>query len=259
MNLFQTLILAVVEGLTEFLPISSTGHLILTTHLLQIPQTEFVKTFEIIIQLGAILAVVVLYFKRILTQSKTLAITILSAFIPTGIIGVLLYKTVKNYLLGNDLLVVGTLIIGGIALILIDKHLFKHPKTDTLESLTIQQSAIIGAGQALAMVPGVSRSAATIITAGLLGIDKKTAVEFSFLLAIPTMVAATAFDLANQGFTFTRDEATVLLVGFIGAFITALFAIKLFVGYVQKNGFSVFGYYRIGLGIIYLFVMYGLR
>jgi len=255
MTFLDTIILAIIEGITEFLPISSTGHLILASHLLNIPQTEFLKSFEIIIQLGAILAVVVLYFKRILQQTRALAITLVSAFIPTGIIGVVAYKLVKDHLIGNDLLVVAMLILGGILLILIDKYLFKNPTTCSVENISIKQATIIGLGQTLSMIPGVSRSAATIVTAGLQGIDKKTAVEFSFLLAIPTMVAAAALDISSVGLSFTSHEISMLMVGFIGAFITALVSIKFFVEYVQKNGFAVFGYYRIILGITYLIVM----
>lgn len=251
MHIMHAIILAIIEGITEFLPISSTGHMILASHLLKIPQTEFLKSFEIIIQLGAILAVVVLYFDRI-KNNKHLWKIIAAAFIPSGVIGFIMYKLIKAYLLGNDTIVVASLIIGGFILLFVDRIAFSkdHDRTP-IEDISITQAIQIGLGQALAIIPGVSRSASTIITAGLVKVDKNAAVEFSFLLAIPTMLAASVLDLSNTGASFSQNELLVLALGFFIAFITALVAVKYFVKFVQNNSFALFGWYRIVAGIVY--------
>jgi len=264
MNLLQTLILSIVEGITEFLPISSTGHLILASHVLNIPQTEFTKSFEIIIQLGSILAVVYLYWKRIL-DSKKLWKPLLAAFIPTAVVGLVLYKFVKNFLIGNTTVTLLALFIGGIVLIAIEKYWERGPTTHAatrgrsgfvkIEELTLKQSFLIGLAQSVSIIPGVSRAAATIVGGLFMGMDRKTAVEFSFLLAIPTMAAATGLDLVKSGFSFTQSEWMLLGVGFIGAFITALFAVKYFLQFIQKHTFVPFGIYRIVLALLFwLFV-----
>jgi undecaprenyl-diphosphatase len=262
MDLFQTLILSIVEGITEFLPISSTGHLVLTSHLLNIPQTEFAKSFEIIIQLGAILAVVLLYWRRIL-DSKKLWKPVAVAFIPTTIVGLVLYKFVKSFLLGNTTVTLFALFIGGVILIVIEKwweggRLRIKPamtKNLTIEGLTLKQSFLIGLAQSVSIIPGVSRAAATIVGGLFVGMDRKTAVEFSFLLAIPTMAAATGLDLLKSGFSFTPNEWMILGVGFMGAFITALFAVKYFLKFIQDHTFIPFGIYRIVLALLFwLFV-----
>jgi undecaprenyl-diphosphatase len=255
MGIFEALILSIVEGLTEFLPVSSTGHLILTSHLLQLPQTEFLKSFEIIIQLGAILAVVVLYFKRLL-QAKLIWRPLAIAFIPSAVAGLLLYKFIKAYLLNNDTIVVVSLILGGIVLILVDKFLFAENKnTTTIEQLSTKQAVAVGLGQALAIIPGVSRSGATIVAGVAAGMNKQSAVEFSFLLAVPTMLAATTLDIVQSAHNFSANEFTLLAIGLVGAFLTALAAVKLFINYVQKHSFAVFGYYRIAIGILYLLLI----
>lgn len=252
MNIFQALILAVVEGVSEFLPISSTGHLILVSRLLSIPQTEFVKSFEIIIQFGAILAVVVLYWKRFLTDTKSLS-RILIAFIPTMIVGLVLYKFIKTFLLGNTFIVSASLIIGGLLIILLEKiYQSKKSHLSKVSDVSPKKSVIIGLGQSLAVIPGVSRSASTILTGLFLGLDRKTAAEFSFLLAVPTMAAASVLDLTKSSWGFSADEWVVLGVGFIGAFITALFAVKWFLGFVQKHSFTPFAIYRIIIGLLFL-------
>lgn len=252
MDLIQATLLSIVEGLSEFLPISSTGHLILASNLLQILQTEFVKTFEIFIQLGAILAVVVLYFKKYIQNFKAWK-NVLIAFIPTALIGLVLYKFIKSYLIGNTLVTVTALLVGGILLILLEKlHKEKQSSNVTIEQLSLKQSFLIGLAQSVSIIPGVSRSAATILGGMFSGLKRETAVEFSFLLAVPTMFAATGLDLVKTGFNFSSSEIMILGVGFLGTFITALMVIKWFVKFIQKNNFFWFGVYRIVLSIIFL-------
>lgn len=254
MTIFQALILSVVEGLTEFLPVSSTGHLILTSFALDISQTEFVKTFEIFIQFGAILAVIVLYGKSYLKNLKVLRKVFL-AFLPTGILGLLFYPIVKNILLGNPYITLAALFIGGLFLIFIEKLPFeKNAKTDEIAELTDRQSLSIGIFQAFSMIPGLSRAAATIIGGLVMGLKRKPAVEFSFLLAVPTIFAASTYDLYKTGISFTQSEWTLLSVGFIASFIVSIFAIKFFIALVKHHTLAVFGYYRIALAILYAMV-----
>ncbi len=252
MNVVQAIILSIVEGVSEFLPISSTGHLILASTVLHITQTEFVKSFEIFIQLGAILAVVVLYAKNVLASKKILT-SVFLAFLPTAVIGFALYKITKQYLLGNPWVVVFSLGLGGIALIALEL-LFKGKKTtvDSLEHISPKQATVIGVAQSLSIIPGVSRAAATIIGGQLTGLSRQNAVEFSFLLAIPTMAAATGLDLVKSNvFSFSQTEFYLLAIGFTGSFMTALFVIKLFFRYIQKHSFISFGIYRIVVAVIY--------
>jgi undecaprenyl-diphosphatase len=246
----HAIILSIVEGITEFLPISSTGHMILVGKILTIPQTEFLKSFEIIIQLGAILAVFLMYFKLI-RQKKNMWKPILIAFIPTGIFGLTLYKLIKGYLLGSSLVVVISLFLGGLFLLFFETYFVKNQNGIAIEQLTIKQSVVIGLFQSISMIPGVSRAAATIVGSMLVGLDRKTAVEFSFLLAIPTMAAATGLDLVKNGFSFSPNEYFLLAVGFIGAFITAWFAVKTFLRFVQNHTFVPFGVYRIIIAILF--------
>lgn len=253
MNLFHALILSIVEGITEFLPISSTGHLILTSSLLYIPQTEFVKSFEIIIQMGAICAIILLYGKFLLqAKSKKLLINLLLAFIPTAILGFTLYKYIKQYLIGSSFITVISLFIGGLILIGFEKFV-KVDKQETIENLTPLQSVYIGLGQSVSMIPGVSRAAATIIGGMLCGLSRKQAVEFSFYLAIPTMFAATGLDLIKTRFSFSPYEYILLVVGFIGAFLTALITIKFLLNFIQKHTFVPFGVYRILIALLFWF------
>jgi undecaprenyl-diphosphatase len=262
MTIFHSIILGLIEGLTEFLPISSTAHLILAGEWLRIPSTEFLKTFNISIQLGAILAVVILYWKKI-WSSWNLIFKIGAAFITTSLIGLALYKIVKNYLMENIPLIAGALLIGGVAIILLEKYYSRKtakaataPETaeinaEELNSLSYQQAISIGACQSLAMIPGVSRSAATILGGLGLGISRKNIVEFSFLLAIPTMAAATGLDLYESRELISGLSGPELLtwgVGFITAFLTAIIGIKFFIKFIQKNNFAAFGWYRIILG-----------
>lgn len=256
MNLFQALLLSVIEGVTEFLPISSTGHLLLATNFLWIEQTEFVKSFEVIIQLGAILAVVVLYWNKLI---KNFGIwkKIIVGFIPAAVVGLVLYDFIKSVLFENLLITVSALLIGGIFLIFIEKFLKeKNGAIDSIDKLTLKQSFLIGIAQAVSVVPGTSRAASTIIGGLLVGANRKTAVEFSFLLAIPTMMAATGLDLIKSDFNFSSNELMILAVGFIGSFITAMLVVKWFIKFVQTNNFFWFGVYRIILAILFLvFIM----
>lgn len=253
MNLFHALILSIIEGITEFLPVSSTGHLILASSLLHIPQTEFVKSFEIIIQMGAICAVILLFSKSLLqAKSKKLLINLLLAFIPTAILGFTLYKYIKHYLIGSSFITVISLFLGGLILIGFEKF-FKVEKQKTVENLTPLQSIYIGLGQSVSMIPGVSRAAATIVGGMLCGLSRRQAVEFSFYLAVPTMFAATGLDLIKSQFSFTYYEYILLAVGFIGAFLTALIAIKFLLNFIQKNTFIPFGVYRIVLALLFWF------
>lgn len=251
MDLLQVLILSAVEGITEFLPISSTGHLVLTSELLRITQIDFVKSFEVIIQLGAILAVVVLYWQRLL-QSKALWLRLIVAFLPTAIIGFGLYSFIKTVLIGNPQVTLWALFLGGIALILIEKfYQEKKHHLDKIESLSLKKSFAIGLIQSFSMVPGVSRAAATIFGGLFMGLKRKAAVEFSFLLAIPTMAGATGLDLIKSNFSFSAQEWMLLIVGFLGAFVTAILAIKFLLRYIQNHSFIAFGVYRIILAILF--------
>jgi undecaprenyl-diphosphatase len=257
MDFLQVLILSAVEGITEFLPISSTGHMVLVSELLRMQQTEFVKNFEVVIQLGAILAVVVLYWQRLL-QSKVLWSRLVVAFVPTALIGLVLYKFIKTVLLGNPAVTLWALFLGGIALIIVEKLYKEQPHhLDKIESLSLKKSAIIGVVQSLSMIPGVSRAAATIIGGLFVGLKREPAVEFSFLLAIPTMIAATGLDLVKSNFAFSSSEWGLLSFGFIGAFITALLAVKFFIRYVQHHTFVAFGVYRIVLALLFwIFILH---
>ena len=248
MTILHAIILSIIEGITEFLPVSSTGHMVLASTLLHIQETEFVKSFEIIIQLGAILAVLLLYWKKLFTNKDTF-IRVAIAFIPTGIVGLVLYKFIKNVLLGNPWIVVWSLGIGGIFLILLEKF---HHKDKTVH-MTYVQAFLIGCAQSVSVIPGVSRAAATIAGALLLGIPRETAVEFSFLLAIPTMAAATGLDLIKSGHNFTGSQIEFLIIGFVGAFITAFLVVKWFIGFIKNHTFIPFGTYRILAALAFYF------
>lgn len=250
MSIFDSIILAIIEGLTEFLPISSTGHMIMGQTLLKI-DGDFVKTFEISIQLGAIMAIVLMYARRFL-QSLTIYFKLGIAFIPTGIIGFLAYKSIKMYLF-NPYVVGISLVIGGIILVLIDhKVVSRESKVLDLESISYKNSFLIGLIQSISMIPGVSRAAATIIGGVFNGLDKKQATEFSFLLAVPTMFAATGYDLIKTPIHFTTHEYTLLAIGLLIAFVSAWAAVKVFIRLVENYGFKYFGYYRIAIGLLFL-------
>ena len=254
MTLIHSLVLGIIEGLSEFLPISSTAHMILVADLLKIPSTDFSKTFEIVIQLGAILAVVILYIKKLFNWDNIKKLVV--AFIPTGIIGLVLYKVVKTYLMDNLHLIVWALIIGGLILIIFE-YFYKSREEgiDDIKNISYKQCLIIGTCQALAIIPGVSRSAATIVGGLALGLKRKTIVEFSFLLAVPTMLAASALDLYKNASSFSGSQFNLIAIGFISAFLAAILVIKLFIKYIQKYDFKPFGLYRILVGILFLFIL----
>lgn len=252
MTPFDALILGIVEGITEFLPISSTGHLILAGTLLHLQDSTFLKSFEIIIQFGAILAVVVRYWRSFLNIEVLKRLVV--GFVPTGIIGLALYRVVKTYLLGNDSIVLWALALGGLALIVFELWHREHPEaTARVEHISYKQAGLIGLFQAIAIIPGVSRSAATIVGGLLLGIKRATIVEFSFLLAVPTMLAATGLDLIKNTSAFSSADAMTLAVGFVVSFVVALAAIKWLLSYVRAHSFIGFGIYRIVVALLFFF------
>ncbi len=256
MSYIQAIILSIIEGLTEFLPVSSTGHMILAQSLMKMQNDEFTKTFEIVIQLGAILAVLLLYIKRFFV-SLNIYFKLMVAFLPTGIIGLLAYKLIKHYLF-NPFTVSISLIIGGVVLILLDKWSDqKESEYKEVEDISYAGAFKIGLIQCVSMIPGVSRAAATIFGGIFSGFNRKQAAEFSFLLAIPTMFAASAKDLWESKDLINGDSIQLLLVGSAVAFVVAIFAVKGFVAFMNKYGFKHFGYYRILLGIAFLaYAMY---
>lgn len=256
MNLLHSIVLSVVEGITEFLPISSTGHLILTAEILKIQQDEFVKSFEIFIQLGAIFSVVFLYFKDIV-KKRDLWKNVGVAFIPTAVVGLVLYKFIKEFLLGNAGVTLLALFIGGVSLILLEIYLSKRQReVEDVSKITLKKAFGIGLIQSISVIPGVSRSAASIMGGMFLGLDRKSATEFSFILAIPTMLAATGLDLVKSSFHFTPQQLVFLGIGFVGSFIVALISIKFLLGYVKDHTFIPFGFYRIILALLYFFIVF---
>ncbi|MBI5071539.1 undecaprenyl-diphosphate phosphatase [Candidatus Falkowbacteria bacterium] len=254
MNFFHAIILGIVEGVTEFLPISSTGHLILVSKVLRLASTDFLKSFEIGIQLGAILAVVVQYFRSFFVKFEILK-KVIVAFLPTAILGLIFYKVIKQFLLGSEQVVLWALFLGGVFLIIFEIfYREKQGAAEEIEKISWRQAVVIGLFQSVAMIPGVSRAAATIIGGLILGLKRKTIVEFSFLLAVPTMAAATGLDLISSGGRFSSGEFWLLAVGFIFSFVTALFAIRFFLKFIKNHSFIIFGVYRIilaGAGLIF--------
>lgn len=257
MTYFEALVLAVVEGLTEFLPVSSTGHMIIASSLLGIETDPFTKTFTVSIQLGAIFSVVVLYWKRFF-QSVNFYFKLAVAFLPAMVLGFLLSDQIDALLERVEVVAV-MLILGGVVFLFID-NLFIGSEEHGQTEVTYKTSFLIGLFQTIAMIPGVSRSAATIIGGLTQKLTKKTAAEFSFFLAVPTMLAATAYKLwqfYQQGNSVDADQIIVLVFGNVAAFIVAILAIRSFIAYLTGHGFRVFGYYRISLGLVIL-VLYWL-
>ncbi len=255
MNFIEAIVLAVIEGLTEFLPISSTGHMIIGSSFMGMKSTDFSKLFMIVIQLGAILSVVVLYFKRFF-KSIDFYVKLVVAFIPAAVFGLLLGDYIDS-LLENVTGVAISLLVGGIILLYVDKW-FNRPSYQEEENINYLTALKIGLFQCIAMIPGVSRSGATIVGGMSQKLSRKLAAEFSFFLAVPTMFAATAkklYDFFKDGHTITDEEVKVLVIGNMVAFIVALIAIKSFIGFLNKHGFKIFGYYRIALGIILLVLL----
>lgn len=257
MSIIQAIIIAIVEGLTEFLPVSSTGHMIITSSLLGIEKLEFTKLFEVVIQLGAILAVVVLYYKKFFNFSRwQFYLRLVIAVVPALIFGALFSKRIKA-LMESNLTVALSLLLGGIMLLFVDR-IFRNAKQNNDADITYPKAFAIGLWQVLAMIPGVSRSAASIVGGMQQGLSRRLAAEFSFFLAVPTMVAATGKDLwdwykANG--SIASADVKLLLLGNAVAFIVAIIAIKFFITYLQKHGFRLFGWYRIVIGIVVLILV----
>lgn len=251
MELIEVIVLAIIEGLTEFLPVSSTGHMIIASSVMGIAEDDFVKAFTIAIQFGAILSVLVLYYKRFF-RSLEFYFKLFIAFIPAAVFGLLLNDYI-DALLENATVVAVSLLVGGIILLFVDRLATENENPEPNR----KQSLFIGFFQVLAMVPGVSRSAATIIGGMAQGLNKKVAAEFSFFLAVPTMFAATVYKMYKfqKDIGFQEEHVTPLLLGNVIAFVVALLAIKGFIGYVTKHGFKVFGWYRIVLGGVILMMM----
>src|ERR1700712_1002259 len=259
MNLFQVIVLAIIEGITEFLPVSSTGHMVITSSLMGISKDEFVKLFEIVIQLGAILAVVVLYFKRFF-RSINFYIKLIIGVIPAVIFG-LLFKKKIDVLLESPLVVAVAFVVGGIILLFVDEW-FNKPTVDDEEQITYLTALKIGFFQCLAMVPGVSRSGASIVGGMTQKLSRKAAAEFSFFLAVPTMFGATLkdlYDFYKHGHMTAEDmhqDVKFLLIGSAIAFVVALLAIKSFITFLEKRGFKLFGWYRIVAGIVIIILYF---
>ena len=254
MTIFDSLLLGAVEGITEFLPISSTGHLIVVSSFLGLEQTNAHKTFEVAIQLGSILAVLFLFAKRLLVD-KMLWIKIIIAFLPTAIFGFLFYKTIKS-LFGAESVAI-MLIIGGFIFLIVEYFRRNHDdkKDKTINDLTIKEALTIGLFQSLSMVPGTSRSGATMIGGLVAGLSRKSAAEFSFLLAIPTMFVATFYDLYKNRSEMIIDDYSLLAVGFVTAFVVAFFTVKAVMNFLTTHTFIVFGIYRIIFGIFLLIIL----
>lgn len=255
MHPLEAVVLGVIEGISEFLPISSTGHLILSSHLLGIPDSTFLTSFIITIQCGAIAAVLTLYWRSFLNIEILKRLFV--AFVPTAIIGFTIYPYVKGFLLGNEYVVVASLFIGGVILILFERW-YKEPvcaANDSMESITYKQAIFLGLFQAIAIIPGVSRSGATIVGGLLLGLRRTSIVEFSFLLAVPTMGAATAYDLLKNYHTFPQADISLLAIGSVAAFFSALIALRFLITYVKTHTFTAFGWYRIVIATLFFFIV----
>ncbi len=259
MTYFQAIIIAIIEGLTEFLPVSSTGHMIIASSFFGIAGDEFTKLFTVVIQLGAILSVIILYFKRFF-QSLHFYYKLFVAFIPAVVFGLLFSKKI-DALLESPTTVAISLILGGIVLLFVDGWFKREEEMDSIHDISYVTALKIGLFQCIAMIPGVSRSGASIVGGMSQKLTRKTAAEFSFFLAVPTMFGATAkklYDYYKDGLVLTSEETNLLIIGNIVAFVVALLAIKSFIGFLQKYGFKWFGYYRILAGaavlIIHFFV-----
>lgn len=259
MDIFHSIIFGIVEGLTEFLPVSSTGHLILTAHILRIAPTDFLSSFEIAIQLGAILAVLILY-GRSLFLDREIFKRVAVAFLPTAVIGFVLYKFVKHFLLKSSAVVLWSLFLGGVVLIVFERlHRETNSSADRINSITYRQAFWIGVVQSLAVVPGVSRSAATIVGGLMMGIPRSVIVEFSFLLAVPTLLAATGFDLMKSGAHFSVPQIELIAAGFAASLIVAMLSIKFLMHYIKSHNFTIFGIYRILLATVFCFMFWSGR
>lgn len=258
MDTIQSIIIGIVEGLTEFLPVSSTGHMIITEKILNLTENDFSKVFTIAIQLGAILAVVVLYWKKFFDfKNLKFYAKLAAAVVPALVLGFLFSKKI-DALLESSTTVAISLLAGGIILLFID-NVFKNPEVDKEEDISFLKAIMIGTWQCIAMIPGVSRSAASIIGGMQQKLTRSAAAEFSFFLAVPTMLAATGYKLLKYYKDyggFSANEIKQLAIGNVVAFVVALLAIKFFIGFLKKHGFKIWGYYRIVVGIALLILIY---
>jgi len=256
MTLIDALILGTLEGLTEFLPISSTGHLILASELLGLEQTDAHKAFEVSIQLGSILAVLFLFAHKLLANTLLWS-KIIIAFIPTALFGFLFYKTIKT-LFGIETVSI-MLVVGGVVFLIVEYLRKDHDDTHdkTVENLTMKEALMIGLFQSFSMVPGTSRSGMTMLGGIFAGLSRKSAAEFSFLLAVPTMFAATFYDLYKNRSTMVIDDYSLVAVGFVTAFIVAFVTVKWMMHFLTTHTFVVFGIYRIVVGLLFWFLVVG--
>lgn len=259
MTLLQSIVLGITEGLTEFLPVSSTGHMILVSHFMHIIDSATLTTFEIVVQLGAILAVVISFHKKLLQLAIIKKLIV--AFIPTGIAGVIIYPYIKH-LFESQKLVALMLLVGGIIILLVEKRHARHEKehakhdiTD-IKDISYTQALSLGLFQALAIIPGVSRSGAVIVGGLLQHITRKVLVEFTFLLAVPTMFVATAYTILKKHNELSLESISPIVIGTIVSFVVAFLVIRLALSYIRKHSFLIFGWYRIIAGIILLIVLW---
>jgi undecaprenyl-diphosphatase len=261
-DLIKALFLGIVEGLTEFLPISSTGHLLLTEHFFRFSDEAFGKSFAILIQLGAILALLSIYFARLWKlfigmfrswEAQRFVIGVLLAFLPAAVIGALAHSFIKSVLF-NVWIVCVMFIVGGFILLWIDRMKLQTRYTEATE-FSLPMYFGIGVFQCFAMIPGVSRAGATIVAAMLFGADRRSAAEFSFWLAMPTMVGAFAFELYKSRADFSFDNTLLVAVGFIASFICGWIVVKTFLGYVSRHSFAVFAWWRIAVGLLGLIAL----
>ncbi len=261
MTYFHSIILGIVEALTEFLPVSSTGHLILASHFLGLENSDFNKAFEVVIQGGTVLAVIFYYRKSLIEKlqkffkgnqnSKQFFINVLVAFLPSAFVGLLFHKKIKEFLFG-PLPVVGALIVGGLAIILFEKYLKNKKSSKNLESMSFSDALCVGLYQCLSLWPGTSRAMTTLLGARLRGLNTEASAEFSFMLAIPTLLAATLWDLRKMGPELFSDSEKMKLIalGSLVSFVFALLVIHWFLGFVKRNSLEIFGWYRILVGIV---------
>jgi undecaprenyl-diphosphatase len=256
MTYLEALILAIIEGITEFLPISSTGHMVIASTFMGISDNALTKNFEIVIQLGAILSVVVLYWHTFLNSFR-FYVKLAFAFLPAAIAGFFLENYIDR-LLENVWVVIIAILLGGIVLIFVDRW-FKHAEGTEEQDISWFQAIKIGCFQCIAMIPGVSRAAATIIGGMAVGLNRRTAAEFSFFLAVPTMLGASAKKMMDSYKTIQHHDIAILLLGSFVAFVVALFAIKAFIGFLKQYGFKWFGYYRIVVGVVLAVIVFFMR
>lgn len=251
MNIIQALILGVVEGFLEFLPVSAAGHLTLVGHILHVnTEKNSFKIYEIFMQMGAVVAVILLYSKRLLVD-REIWLKIIIGFIPTGAIGFLFYKPIKHLLLGNPLITAFMVFAGGIIILAVETFK-RQPHITNLKEISIKDAIVIGFIQSLALIPGVSRSGATIIGGMLIGFERRTATEFSFLIAIPTILSAGVYSLLKDYRQIHSHDIFPMTISFITALICAIVSVKIFLRYISLNSLKIFGYYRIIIGLSYL-------